>query len=506
MANKIQLRRGLKSSMPTGSAGEPLFATDTRELYVGTGSGNVNMGGSYWYRGTAMSGTSTTANAYSYAACPEVKLNDMYLNTSNGNIYACTIAGSGSSAKWTYQGCMKGIKGDKGDAGDASNLFPSGDYATMDELTMAVGDMINEKLAPPTTITIGCIDSNHQWLCNYQCSDGDNTSVFQNAINALPPDGGKITVLEGTYTISGKLTCNKNVIFEGMGDGTVINCTNHAFLYNTNGNCKIIIRDIKFDNTGAFDATNSFIQSSGDVTVDNCTIDAVLNSITSGDGGNYICPMGNLLVINCNITFDVRYGELCTAFIGSENAPHYITMQDSDITIYNCVDEITHASSGTSYLYVIRSGGRISRSYIRCVGANKNNIDYLAVVSRSGTNITECNIDISTDYADVYSLHADVEGIVGAFKNNIVRYCRANILSPFVSGNKFIQSTGKTANLSFRADGAIVAGNRFVNNAANNIVGEGIVIFKNNFVKYSCNVSNNSNSKISDNVVLSNLE
>lgn len=45
MVNKIQLRRGLKSSMPTGSAGEPLFATDTRELYVGTGNGNVNMGG-----------------------------------------------------------------------------------------------------------------------------------------------------------------------------------------------------------------------------------------------------------------------------------------------------------------------------------------------------------------------------------------------------------------------------------------------------------------------------
>lgn len=114
MTNKMQQRRGLKANMPTGSAGELLYATDTRELYMGTGNGNVNMGGSHWYRGTAMSGTSSTANQYSYSACPEVKLDDIYMNTSNGNIYACTTAGKGSAAKWTYQGCIKGVKGDTG--------------------------------------------------------------------------------------------------------------------------------------------------------------------------------------------------------------------------------------------------------------------------------------------------------------------------------------------------------------------------------------------------------
>ena len=67
MPNKIQIRRGVKSAMPQGSAGEPLWASDTKELYMGTGSGNVNMSGSHWYRGTAMSGTSTTANQYSYS-------------------------------------------------------------------------------------------------------------------------------------------------------------------------------------------------------------------------------------------------------------------------------------------------------------------------------------------------------------------------------------------------------------------------------------------------------
>lgn len=117
MANKIQQRRGLKANMPTLSAGEIGYATDTRETFIGTGSGNVNMGGSHWYRGTAMSGTSTTTGYYSFSACPQVKVDDMYLNTSNGNVYACTTAGSGSTAKWTYQGSIKGATGATGATG-----------------------------------------------------------------------------------------------------------------------------------------------------------------------------------------------------------------------------------------------------------------------------------------------------------------------------------------------------------------------------------------------------
>lgn len=45
MANKIKFKRGLKSKLPTLEAGEPAFLTDTRELLIGTGSGNVNISG-----------------------------------------------------------------------------------------------------------------------------------------------------------------------------------------------------------------------------------------------------------------------------------------------------------------------------------------------------------------------------------------------------------------------------------------------------------------------------
>ena len=117
MANRIQLRRGTKPTLPTLSQGEPGHCTDTGETFIGTAYGNVHMDGDKWFKGTAMSGTSTTTGAYSYSACPPVKLGDTYLNTSNGNVYECTTAGSGNNAKWTYRGCLKGPQGPQGESG-----------------------------------------------------------------------------------------------------------------------------------------------------------------------------------------------------------------------------------------------------------------------------------------------------------------------------------------------------------------------------------------------------
>jgi hypothetical protein len=44
MSNLLKIRRGTKASLPTLAAGEPGFCTDTNELYIGTGAGNVFIG------------------------------------------------------------------------------------------------------------------------------------------------------------------------------------------------------------------------------------------------------------------------------------------------------------------------------------------------------------------------------------------------------------------------------------------------------------------------------
>lgn len=41
MANKIQIRRGLKANLPSLDVGEPALCTDTKEVFVGNSNGNV---------------------------------------------------------------------------------------------------------------------------------------------------------------------------------------------------------------------------------------------------------------------------------------------------------------------------------------------------------------------------------------------------------------------------------------------------------------------------------
>ena len=43
MPNKIQFKRGLKAGLPSLGIGEPAFCTDTKELFMGTASGNAKM-------------------------------------------------------------------------------------------------------------------------------------------------------------------------------------------------------------------------------------------------------------------------------------------------------------------------------------------------------------------------------------------------------------------------------------------------------------------------------
>lgn len=125
MANKIQIRRGLKKLLPILSFGEPAYTSDTNEFFIGTGKGNVNMNGSLWYTGTALSGTSKNIN-YTYADCPLVKVGDVYLNTDYGYIYQSTTAGSGEDVKWQYKGTIRGPQGIQGVKGDTGEQGPQG--------------------------------------------------------------------------------------------------------------------------------------------------------------------------------------------------------------------------------------------------------------------------------------------------------------------------------------------------------------------------------------------
>ena len=100
--------------------------------------------GSVWYFGTAITGTETSGTVFPDSGIEDAKEYDKYVNTDTGNIYDCSMAGSASTAQWTYIGSIMGPAGatqivfaaysDFPETGDAGKIYVDTD--TTDELVI----------------------------------------------------------------------------------------------------------------------------------------------------------------------------------------------------------------------------------------------------------------------------------------------------------------------------------------------------------------------------------
>lgn len=100
--------------------------------------------GSVWYFGTAITGTETSGTVFPDSGISEAKIYDKYINTDTGNIYDCSMAGSASTAQWTYIGSIMGPAGatqivfaaysDFPETGDTGKIYV--DTSTTDELVI----------------------------------------------------------------------------------------------------------------------------------------------------------------------------------------------------------------------------------------------------------------------------------------------------------------------------------------------------------------------------------
>ncbi len=90
-------------------------------------AGATGQRGSQWYSGTGITGTSTTATVFSGSGVSSALVGDIYLNTSTGYVYTCTVAGAASVAKWVYSGSIKGAPGATGPTGATGATGPKGD-------------------------------------------------------------------------------------------------------------------------------------------------------------------------------------------------------------------------------------------------------------------------------------------------------------------------------------------------------------------------------------------
>lgn len=141
---------GWSTSIPSVDQGQYLWTRVTTTYTDNTTSvsysvakqgstGATGTTGSQWYAGTGITGTSTTATAFADSGVANARVNDMYLNTSTGNTYKCTVAGNATNAKWIYAGNIKGVQGDKGNTGATGNGISKADitYASSSSNTSA---------------------------------------------------------------------------------------------------------------------------------------------------------------------------------------------------------------------------------------------------------------------------------------------------------------------------------------------------------------------------------
>lgn len=110
----------------TGMTGPQGQKGDTGAKGATGDKGATGTRGSRWDAGTAITGTSTTATVFPNSGITDALVNDMYLNTSTGCTYRCTVSGAASAAKWVYAGSMKGNTGAKGDKGATGATGPQG--------------------------------------------------------------------------------------------------------------------------------------------------------------------------------------------------------------------------------------------------------------------------------------------------------------------------------------------------------------------------------------------
>ena len=110
----------------TGMTGPQGQKGDTGAKGATGDKGATGTRGSRWDAGTAITGTSTTATVFPDSGITDALVNDMYLNTSTGCTYRCTVSGAASAAKWVYAGSLKGNTGAKGDKGATGATGPQG--------------------------------------------------------------------------------------------------------------------------------------------------------------------------------------------------------------------------------------------------------------------------------------------------------------------------------------------------------------------------------------------
>ena len=219
---------GWSTTIPSVAAGQYLWTRVTVTYTDNTTSvsysvakqgatGATGTTGSQWYSGTGITGTSTTATAFTGSGVANARVNDMYLNTSTGNTYKCTVARNATNAKWVYEGNIKGIQGDKGNTGATGNGISKADitYAASSSNTSAPASGWQ---STPPSVSAG----QYLWTRTiFTYTNGGKATQYSVAKQGATGAAGKDAIIL-SYTAS------NGIVFKNNAGSTVL--TAHVFV------------------------------------------------------------------------------------------------------------------------------------------------------------------------------------------------------------------------------------------------------------------------------------
>jgi len=157
--------------------------------------------------------------------------------------------------------------------------------------------VISSGLQPKLTATliVAANDSENTEQADYVCDGVADQAEINTAIAALPANGGRVLLLEGTYNLTSWIIPGNSVTIEGQGYGTRLNAQGIDAVIYAIGKTRIIVKDLLIIGTesGAGDTAG--------IKFEVCTYSQMIRVYTvfDGDFGLWISGGYRNMISNC---------------------------------------------------------------------------------------------------------------------------------------------------------------------------------------------------------------
>lgn len=213
------------------------------------------------------------------------------------------------------------------------------------------------------TFIVAAIDSLHRNMADYVCDQTADEVEINQALNALPVQGGRVVLLEGQYVLAAPIIIPDNdIVLEGQGWATFINGNNlltgnHAIQVSAWSNCHIKNLSIRTQAGGGKTCHCIFAEDgSNDLLIENIYFEDSDSDAIHIEGSS----INRIKIINCFVEGADDYG----IYIGMDALDHSDNFHIKDNHIYSVGINGIHIAVCTQNYHHIIEGNSV-RS---CVG------------------------------------------------------------------------------------------------------------------------------------------